>query len=122
MLVPCAARANGWEHVETGFVISVSGSALGCIAGLVTALVRRSGAGRLFLWTIGSGLAGSLLGTLMAVGGQVDFFIPNNTGIAAAIAVASALLAAAAGAIFAVAGLGIRAVTRRPAGGGGQGR
>lgn len=122
LLIPCAAWANGWEHVEAGFEISTAGGALGCVAGLVVALVRRVGAGRLFLWTIGAGLAGSLFGTLSALGVYADFFFPNNAGIALAIALGSALLAAAAGAILAAVGMGIREVMRRTSDDGAQGR
>jgi hypothetical protein len=111
-LAPASVWANGWAHVETSSKISFWGAAIGCVVGLVLAMLRRTRAGGVFGWTICGGLVLGLGGTILSVMARADFFFPNNASLALAIAIGAALAAGIGGAILAAMAIGIRSSLR----------
>lgn len=111
-LAPSAAWANGFGHVETGLNITVGAAAAGCLIGITIALVRRRRTVGLFGWTILSGLALGLAGTLISVAGSESFFFPNNPEFAMLIAVSGVLVAGVGGGLLALVVWAIRAAMR----------
>lgn len=111
-LVPTVASANGFGYVESGLNITVGAAATGCLIGITVALVRRRRTVGLFGWTILSGLALGLAGTLVAITGSASFFFPNNPEFAILIAVSGVLVAGIGGALLALIAWGIRSALR----------
>ena len=114
-LAPSSARANGWDSVERCIHTTLWGAGIGCVAGLVVALCRRTGVGGLFGWTMGislaSGLGGLLIASLASAPLNPDFF-----GFAMVSMVLAGLVAGLGGATLVGLALAFRAIAGKKSG------
>ena len=115
LLAPSVAMANGMVRMIQSFEFTFTGGVIGCLAGVIFALVRHAKLGRLLALTIGGGIVTGLVAAVMFVGGNLEFF-SNNAGIMGGLAVIAVGTGVAGGLTAGLVGAGIRGLRRRHSG------
>jgi peptidoglycan/LPS O-acetylase OafA/YrhL len=111
LLAPSVAMANGMGRMIQSFEFTLAGGVIGCVAGVIFALVRHAKIGRLLAFAMGGGLIAGLIAAAMFVGGNLEFF-SNNAGIVGALAIIALGTAVVGGLAAGLIGVGVRALRR----------